>query len=63
MSQKIKVHFVCNGNIFRSRLAEAYAKSLGLGQLEISSSGVVAANYPPDSLSPWAKMAGVLPSR
>ncbi len=58
MNQKIKVHFVCSGNIFRSRLAEAYAKSLGLGQLEISSSGVFAAKYPPDFLSPWAKIAG-----
>ncbi len=40
--RKIKVHFVCLGNAYRSRLAEAYAKSLHLDKFEFSSSGVAA---------------------
>lgn len=39
---KPKIHFVCLGNAFRSRLAEAYAKSLGLKNIEFSSSGTAA---------------------
>ena len=35
----MKIHFVCSGNIFRSRLAEAYLKSKKISSLEISSSG------------------------
>lgn len=42
MSRKIKVHFVCLGNAYRSRLAEAYAKSLQLRGFEFSSSGIAA---------------------
>lgn len=37
-----KIHFVCLGNAFRSRLAEAYAKSLELDGFEFSSSGIAA---------------------
>ncbi|HEU5004646.1 MAG TPA: NUDIX domain-containing protein [Candidatus Saccharimonadales bacterium] len=40
--RKIKIHFVCLGNAYRSRLAEAYAKSLNLKGFEFSSSGVAA---------------------
>jgi protein-tyrosine-phosphatase len=39
----MKIHFVCTGNTFRSRLAEAYLKSKKIKGLEISSSGVEAA--------------------
>jgi isopentenyl-diphosphate Delta-isomerase len=57
--KKTKIHFVCKGNIFRSRLAEAYAKSIGGDKYDVSSSGTVAAKYPPDFLSPWTtKIAG-----
>jgi protein-tyrosine-phosphatase len=37
------IHFVCRGNIYRSRLAEAYAKSLTQDEdVEVSSSGIEA---------------------
>lgn len=40
----IKLHFVCRGNIYRSRLAEAYAKYLlrDRSDIKISSSGIEA---------------------
>jgi protein-tyrosine-phosphatase len=37
-----KVHFICRGNSFRSRIAEAYLKSLKLPDIDVSSSGTVA---------------------
>lgn len=36
----MKVHFVCTGNTFRSRLAEAYLNSKILPRISVSSSGV-----------------------
>lgn len=33
------IHFVCSGNTFRSRLAEAYLKSLKIPNIEVMSSG------------------------
>lgn len=36
----MKIQFVCNGNTFRSRLAEAYFKSRNIPGIEVSSSGV-----------------------
>lgn len=38
----MKVQFVCTGNTFRSRLAEAYLKSKIISNLEITSSGISA---------------------
>jgi protein-tyrosine-phosphatase len=38
----MKIHFICRGNVYRSRMAEAYGKSL-IGSdsgIEISSSGI-----------------------
>ena len=35
-----RLHFVCNGNVFRSRIAEGYMRSFNLPNLEISSSGL-----------------------
>src|SRR3989344_7471293 len=40
----MKIHFVCTGNVFRSRLAEAYLKSKNIADLVISSSGTEAQN-------------------
>ena len=37
----MRVHFICRGNAYRSRLAEAYLKSLGT-DIEVVSSGTVA---------------------
>jgi protein-tyrosine-phosphatase len=38
----MKLHFVCSGNSFRSRLAEAYLNSKKIPALEVSSSGIQA---------------------
>lgn len=38
------VHFVCLGNVYRSRLAEAYLNSKNLTDVEVISSGIDAAN-------------------
>jgi protein-tyrosine-phosphatase len=38
----MKIHFVCTGNTFRSRLAEAYLNSKKIPGLIVSSSGVEA---------------------
>jgi protein-tyrosine-phosphatase len=38
----MKIHFVCSGNTFRSRLAEAYLNSKKIASLDISSSGIEA---------------------
>jgi len=38
----IHVHFVCTGNIYRSRLAEAYLRSKNLTHIMVSSSGTQA---------------------
>jgi protein-tyrosine-phosphatase len=34
------IHFICTGNIYRSRLAEAYCASKGVQGLSVSSSGI-----------------------
>lgn len=39
------VHFVCRGNSFRSRIAEAYLKSLNIKGITVISSGTVAKEY------------------
>lgn len=36
------IHFVCTGNVYRSRLAEAYLRSKQLPDIEVSSSGTQA---------------------
>lgn len=38
----VHVHFVCTGNVYRSRLAEAYLRSKQLPNIEVSSSGIQA---------------------
>jgi protein-tyrosine-phosphatase len=38
----MRVHFICRGNVYRSRIAEAYLKSLELEGLEVLSSGTIA---------------------
>src|SRR4051812_25743231 len=47
------VHFVCRGNVHRSRLAEAYMKTLALEGFTYSSSGVEADSYKPTFKSPY----------
>jgi len=41
----VHVHFVCTGNYYRSRLAEAYLKSKMLPDIKVSSSGIQAKKY------------------
>lgn len=38
----MKIHFVCSGNTFRSRLAEAYLRSKNIPGVEVFSSGIKA---------------------
>lgn len=49
-----KIHFVCSGNVFRSRLAEAYMRRAVGDSYIVSSSGVNADRWPIDYVSPWA---------
>ena len=63
------LHFVCRGNMYRSRLAEAYTRTIELPGCRVSSSGIEANRYyasqPADFLEPHTKAAaeniGVLP--
>jgi protein-tyrosine-phosphatase len=48
------IHFVCTGNLYRSRLAEAYCVSRGRTGIRVSSSGIAAGANGSDRISPWA---------
>jgi 8-oxo-dGTP pyrophosphatase MutT (NUDIX family)/protein-tyrosine-phosphatase len=50
-----RLHFVCRGNTFRSRLAEGYAKSLKVPHYTITSSGVDIDADKDTVLSPYAR--------
>jgi protein-tyrosine-phosphatase/8-oxo-dGTP pyrophosphatase MutT (NUDIX family) len=50
-----RIHFVCRGNTFRSRLAEAYAKSLKYEGYSITSSGIEATEHERLDVSPYTK--------
>jgi protein-tyrosine-phosphatase len=54
----INIHFVCTGNIYRSRMAEAYCNSKGISGLRVTSSGIAAGRDGDAAISPWA--AGIL---
>ncbi len=43
--KKYHVHFVCTGNYYRSRLAEAYLRSKKLPNIRVSSSGIQAKEF------------------
>jgi isopentenyl-diphosphate delta-isomerase len=43
MKSPVKVHFVCRGNLYRSRMAAHYLETLQIDGIEVSSSGVDAA--------------------
>lgn len=43
--KKYHVHFVCTGNYYRSRLAEAYLRSKKLPNVVVSSSGIQAKKF------------------
>ncbi|MGA8532025.1 MAG: hypothetical protein WB622_20040 [Acidobacteriaceae bacterium] len=50
----MRIHFVCTGNIYRSRLAEAYCASKNLPGVHVSSSGIAAGHYDMVPISPYA---------
>ena len=50
----MKIHFVCTGNIYRSRLAEAYCNSRCIPGFQASSSGIGAGLNEVTAISPYA---------
>jgi protein-tyrosine-phosphatase/8-oxo-dGTP pyrophosphatase MutT (NUDIX family) len=54
-TKPFQIHFVCRGNIYRSRLAAAYMATLLDGRFAVSSSGVEAAQGPIKTISPYAR--------
>jgi protein-tyrosine-phosphatase len=43
--KQLYIHFVCTGNAYRSRLAEAYLRSKKLPNVNVSSSGIQAKEF------------------
>jgi protein-tyrosine-phosphatase len=50
----MRIHFVCTGNIYRSRLAEAYCNSRGVPGIDTFSSGIRAGLEQDVPISPYA---------
>jgi protein-tyrosine-phosphatase len=50
----IKIHFICTGNIYRSRLAEAYCASRCGPGIQVFSSGIAAGLNGDAPISPYA---------
>ena len=50
----MRIHFICTGNIYRSRLAEAYCNSRCVLGLQVSSSGIAAGREGDAAISPYA---------
>ena len=50
----MKIHFICTGNVYRSRLAEAYCNSLRVPGIEVLSSGIAAGRDGHAAISPYA---------
>jgi protein-tyrosine-phosphatase len=48
------IHFICTGNIYRSRLAEAYCASKRIPGLDVFSSGIAAGRDGNAPISPYA---------
>jgi protein-tyrosine-phosphatase len=54
MPSAMRIHFVCTGNIYRSRLAEAYCASKSIPGVHVSSSGIAAGRNEIIPISPYA---------
>jgi protein-tyrosine-phosphatase len=54
MPSVTSIHFVCTGNIYRSRLAEAYCASRSIPGVHVSSSGIAAGRNDIVPISPYA---------
>lgn len=50
----MRIHFVCTGNVYRSRLAEAYCISRAVPGIRVFSSGIAAGVNGDASISPYA---------
>ena len=50
----MRIHFVCTGNVYRSRLAEAYCISRCVPGIHVSSSGIAAGANGDAPISPYA---------
>jgi len=48
------IHFICTGNIYRSRLAEAYCASKGVPGVGVLSSGIGTASNSGVTIAPYA---------
>ena len=57
-----RVMFVCKKNSARSQMAEGFAKHLGVGQIEVTSSGLEASEVRPEAIATM-QAAGVDISR
>lgn len=57
MASPTTIHFVCTGNIYRSRLAEAYCASKCIRGLRVLSSGIAAGRDGNALISPYAAEA------
>src|SRR5688500_6660253 len=55
--KKYKIHFVCRGNIYRSRLAEAIVLNLRNPKVVVSSSGISIEDNPGITIAPYAAYA------
>ncbi|MEB3337893.1 MAG: hypothetical protein VKJ46_10545 [Leptolyngbyaceae bacterium] len=53
-----KVMFVCKKNSARSQMAEGFAKTLGVGKIAVTSSGLEASQFRPEAIATM-KDAGV----
>jgi protein-tyrosine-phosphatase len=49
-----RIHFICTGNVHRSRLAEAYCTSRCIPRIRVSSSGIRAGSNGDAPISPYA---------
>jgi len=49
------IHFICTGNIYRSRLAEAYCASKGTPGVRVLSSGIGATLHRGIPIAPYAE--------
>lgn len=51
----MNIHFVCTGNTFRSRMAEAYLNSKNIPKIKASSSGIRAINNLDGDITSYTK--------
>lgn len=55
LNKPYTIHFVCRGNVYRSRLAAAYFETLDDGRFKVTSSGIATIEAEAKSFSPLAK--------